>query len=54
MKLTLKIWRQKSQQQAGELKTYTLNDLNSHMSFFGDVRYFKRATHLGQRRPGYV
>ncbi|SMG29720.1 succinate dehydrogenase/fumarate reductase iron-sulfur subunit [Sphingobacterium psychroaquaticum] len=33
MKLTLKIWRQKSQQQAGELKTYTLNDLNSHMSF---------------------
>lgn len=33
MKLTLKIWRQQNQSDAGELKSYQLEDLNPHMSF---------------------
>ena len=33
MKLLLKIWRQKNTQSSGELKHYTVNDLNPDMSF---------------------
>ena len=33
MRLTLHIWRQKGPTDRGGLKTYTLNDVDSHMSF---------------------
>jgi len=33
MDLYLKIWRQKDRNATGKLVTYTLNDLNPHMSF---------------------
>ena len=33
MKFTLRIWRQKNAQEAGRLVTYTLDEVNSHMSF---------------------
>ena len=33
MKLTLKIWRQASLDEAGELKTYSLDDISEDMSF---------------------
>jgi succinate dehydrogenase / fumarate reductase iron-sulfur subunit len=33
MKFTLRIWRQKNAQDAGRLVTYTLDEVNSHMSF---------------------
>ncbi|RME92543.1 MAG: succinate dehydrogenase/fumarate reductase iron-sulfur subunit [Candidatus Hydrogenedentota bacterium] len=33
MKITLKIWRQKNQEDKGEFKTYELDNVNEHMSF---------------------
>jgi succinate dehydrogenase / fumarate reductase iron-sulfur subunit len=33
MRLTLKIWRQKSPGEAGRFQTYEANDINKHMSF---------------------
>ena len=33
LKLTLKIWRQKSPNESGSFKSYKLNNLNTHMSF---------------------
>lgn len=33
MKLTLKVWRQKSQQDKGKLETYQLDNVSEHMSF---------------------
>ena len=33
MKLTLHVWRQMSREDRGELVTYTLNDVSTHMSF---------------------
>ncbi len=33
MDLYLKIWRQKDRNATGKLVTYTLTDLNPHMSF---------------------
>lgn len=33
MKITLKVWRQKDAQSKGRFETYTLNNVNEHMSF---------------------
>ena len=33
LNLTLKIWRQQSNSDSGKFETYTINGLNSHMSF---------------------
>ncbi len=33
MKITLKVWRQKDAQSKGRFETYTLNNINEHMSF---------------------
>ncbi len=33
MKITLNVWRQKDRNSAGAFETYTVNDVNEHMSF---------------------
>ena len=33
MNLTLKVWRQKSKNDKGEIKEYKANNVNEHMSF---------------------
>ena len=50
LSIKLKVWRQKNSKDKGRFIDYDVPGLNEHMSFFGDVRCFKRTSYIIGRR----